>query len=231
MLVRHFGGRVDPFTSSILVFPLFLVYQVGILSSNGQNGVDFVTRSLVDLAHRDLGNYLVLLCGMLVTYAAIVVILRRLGSLRPRTFGPVLLESSFYALSMGSIILYVMRQVEGFVPGLALATGPIDVLVVSAGAGLHEELIFRVAGVTGLAWLFAGITGPKRAFVAALIVSSVLFSLAHHVGPMSEPFRFATFTYRVLAGAFFAIVYKVRGFAVAAWTHALYDVYVIGLSD
>ena len=32
-----------------------------------------------------------------------------------------------------------------------------------------------------------------------------------------------------LAGVFFALVYQLRGFAVAAWTHALYDVYVLSL--
>jgi membrane protease YdiL (CAAX protease family) len=65
--------------------------------------------------------------------------------------------------------------------------------------------------------------------VAALVISSLAFSLAHHIGPAGEPFAFAAFTYRVLAGAFFGLVYQIRGFAVAAWTHALYDLYVLSL--
>ena len=81
----------------------------------------------------------------------------------------------------------------------------------------------------GLAWLLTGITGKKRAWMIALVVSSVVFSLAHHIGPSGEAFTFAAFVYRMLAGAFFALVYQVRGFAVAAWTHALYDVFVLSL--
>ena len=38
--MAHFGGRIDPFTSAVLVFPLFLTYQLGILGrgGSGQNG-------------------------------------------------------------------------------------------------------------------------------------------------------------------------------------------------
>ena len=179
----------------------------------------------------DLTNYLVLLAGMLIAYAAVVILLRRTGRFSPRAFVPMLAESTFYALVMGSIILFVLHQFARIVPGLAIGgANPIDVVVISAGAGFHEELIFRVILMGGLAWLLTGLTGPKRAWVAAIILSSVVFSLAHHLGPMGEPFAFAAFIYRTLAGVFFAVVYHVRGFAVAAWTHALYDVYVLSLT-
>ena len=228
-LLNHLSGRVDPFTSALLVFPLFLIYQIGILTSKGQNGVDFLTRSLVELSQRDLTNYLVVLGVMLVMYAAVLVLLSRKGSFNPRAFVPVLLESTFYALTMGTLILFVMREFIGVAPSLAVGgrLDPVSVLVISAGAGLHEELVFRVGGMGGLAWLLAGLMGEKQAWIAALIVSSLAFSIAHHVGPAGEAFTAAAFVYRVLAGVFFALVYQVRGFAVAAYTHFLYDVYVL----
>ncbi|MCA9711432.1 MAG: CPBP family intramembrane metalloprotease [Myxococcales bacterium] len=224
-------GRIDGLTSAILVFPLFLIYQLGILGGRGQNGVDFVTRALIQVSARDLTNYLVVLAGMLVAYAAIVILLRRTGRFCAGAFLPMLLESTFYALVMGSIIVFVIGQFARVVPGLSIGgAGAVDVVVISAGAGFHEELIFRVILMGGLAWLLTGLTGPKRAWLAAIVLSSLVFSLAHHLGPMGEPFAFAAFVYRTLAGVFFAIVYHVRGFAVAAWTHALYDVYVLSLS-
>jgi membrane protease YdiL (CAAX protease family) len=231
-IARHFSGRVGALTSAILVFPLLLTYQLGILGGRGQNGVDFVTRSLVALAERDLGNYLLIVVAMLIAYAVTLVLLRRGGRFDPGAFAPVLFESTVYALVMGSIILYVMSSFLGVLPGLAVSQegpGALDVLVISAGAGFHEELIFRAILMGGVAWLLTGITGKKRAWLIALVVSSLVFSLAHHVGPAGEEFLFAAFVYRTLAGMFFAAVYQVRGFAVAAWTHALYDVYVLGL--
>jgi hypothetical protein len=231
-LRNHLAGRVDPLTSAVLVFPLFIIYQAGILVSDGFNGVDFTTRALVELAQRDMGNYLIVLAGMLLVYGAILVILRKRGTFSPRAFGPVLLESTFYALTMGSVILFFMQKLLPGTPGLAIGSGvgPVDVIVISAGAGLHEELIFRLIGMGGLSWLFAGLTGPKRAWLLALVVSSILFSVAHHVGPAGEDFAFSVFVFRTFAGVFFALIYHIRGFAVAAWTHALYDVYVLSFA-
>jgi hypothetical protein len=237
-LGNHLSGRVDPLTSAILVFPLFMIYQLGILLSRGLNGVDFVTASFVQLCERDLGNYLIMLSGLLVGYAAILLLLRQRDSFDPKAFVPVLAESAFYALTMGSIILFVMHRFVELVPGLAtgqlaaaLASGLnfLDIVVISAGAGLHEELIFRLLGIGGLSWLLAGAMGEKQAWVMALLISSLTFSLAHHLGPSGEAFEFAAFCYRALAGVMFALIYQVRGFAVAVWTHAIYDVYVLSL--
>ncbi|MBC8068503.1 MAG: CPBP family intramembrane metalloprotease [Deltaproteobacteria bacterium] len=226
----HLRGRVDGVTSALFCFPLFLIYQIGILGGRGQNGVDLLTRSLVEVAERDLHNYFAILGVMVVLYAAMMVVLRRRGHLRPAAFVPMLLESSLYALIMGSIILFVMRRFLGVLPGLFIGEPtPLDAVVISAGAGFHEELMFRVVIMGGLAWLLTGLTGRRRAWLVALVISSLVFSLAHHVGPAGEAFTFAAFVYRALAGAFFALVYQVRGFAVAAWTHALYDLYVLGL--
>ena len=230
-LIAHLRGRLDGLTSAILVFPLFLVYQLGILSGRGQNGVDFVTRALIRVSERDLTQYLVILAGLLLAYAAVVILLRRRGHFAPRAFVPMLVESSFYALVMGSIIVFVLSQFSRIVPGLVVGgAGPLDVVVISAGAGFHEELIFRAILMGGLAWLLTGLTGARRAWLLALVLSSLAFSLAHHLGPVGETFTFAAFVYRTLAGVFFALVYQVRGFAVAAWTHALYDVYVLSLT-
>jgi membrane protease YdiL (CAAX protease family) len=144
----------------------------------------------------------------------------------------MILESTFYALVMGSVILFVMSSFLGVLPGLAVggSGAPLDVLVISAGAGFHEELIFRLVIMGGLAWLLTGVMGQRRAWLVALVVSSLAFSIAHHIGPAGEAFTFGAFVYRALAGAFFALVYQIRGFAVAAWTHALYDVYVLSLA-
>jgi hypothetical protein len=213
-----------------LVFPLFLTYQLGILVSKGANGVDFVTGALVELSRSSRPNYLIAMAIALVVYAAILVLLRHRGSFHPRAFGPVLLESSIYALTMGSVILWVMRSLVPL-PGLAVGGGsPVDVLVISAGAGFHEELIFRMVGMGGLSWLLAGITGQKRAWMFALVFSSIAFSVAHHIGPAGEDFTFAAFVYRTLAGMIFALIYQFRGFAPACWTHALYDVYVLSFA-
>jgi len=221
-------------TSAVLVFPLLLIYQLGILLGRGQNGADFLTRELIELGRQDVDNYLSIVGGMLAVYAAIVLLLRHRGTFSPRAFVPMLAESASYALLMGSLIMFVIAQFTELVYSLAVGgLGSLDVIVISAGAGFHEELIFRLGLMGGLGWLLTGLTGDQRkwfAWAVALAVSSLLFSLAHHIGPSGEAFTFGAFVYRSLAGVFFAFVYHLRGFAVAAWTHALYDVFVLSLS-
>ncbi len=223
--------KPDALSTALLVFPLFLVYQVGIVTGGaGRNGADVVTTLLIRLCEQDLGTYLLLLAALLVGYTVLLRLLHRGGRFDPRSFLPLVLESSLYALCMGSVILLVIRNVVYFMPGLALRNlDPVEVLVVSAGAGLHEELIFRAGLMSALAWLFTGRMGRRGAWFVALGLSAVIFAAAHHVGPLGEPFSGMAFTYRTLAGAYFGVVYQLRGFAIAAWTHALYDVYVLTL--
>jgi membrane protease YdiL (CAAX protease family) len=229
---RYLTTRQDPLTAAVLVFPLFMIYQVGILlGARGHNGVDFASRMLMELCQRDLSLYVKLLLVMTVCYGIVIALLRRSRTFEPRDFLPVLLESSCYALAMGSLILLVIRNFLDFVPGLVIrATSPGEVLVISAGAGFHEELFFRALLMAGLAKLLAIPLGRRRAWLTALAVSSLLFSLVHHLGPGAEPFGLMAFSYRALAGAYFGVIYQVRGFAAAAWTHTLYDVYVLSFA-
>jgi membrane protease YdiL (CAAX protease family) len=58
------------------------------------------------------------------------------------------------------------------------------------------------------------------------VTSSLLFSAAHYVGPLGDTFAIYSFTFRFLAGMFFASLFLVRGFGIAAGTHAVYDILV-----
>jgi membrane protease YdiL (CAAX protease family) len=114
---------------------------------------------------------------------------------------------------------------------LLMGTGdlsPLDVIVVSSGAGFHEEVLFRALLFAGGAELLFHVGYTRaRAVAVAAIASSLLFSLAHYVGPFGDAFALTSFVFRTLSGLYLAAVFHYRGFAVAAWTHALYDVGVL----
>ena len=69
----------------------------------------------------------------------------------------------------------------------------------------------------------------STALLPAALLSSVLFALAHYLGP--EEFTLYSFAFRFLAGLVFAALFVFRGFAVAVYTHTIYDVYVLLFSD
>ena len=228
--------RSDPLTSLLLVFPLFVVYQIGVLSMpSTYNGADLVTSQMLRLLHGNAGTYLLINVILAVAFLVLVLVLRRNNTFDTRLFVPVLLESSIYALTMGSLICFVMIDLLHIDPKLAIAAstsptqaGPAAKLILSLGSGVHEELVFRLIMVGGGVWLFERALGLRRwlAIALAFAISSVLFSAAHHVIG-GEPFRVGAFTYRILCGLVFATIFQTRGFAVAVYTHALYDIYVL----
>jgi membrane protease YdiL (CAAX protease family) len=239
--LRGYFRRVNLLTSVLLVFPLFLVYQVGVLTvPEVHNGADLVTSELLALLRGRVGVYVLVNLGLGVAFVIAVLVLRRKNEFNPRLFLPLVVESALYALSMGSLILFVMQDILHVPPGLtiAAAAGPAGVgnvglagkIVLAFGAGVHEELVFRLLLIPALAAFAHKLLGLTRGWAVALafVGSSLLFSAAHHVIG-GEPWRVGVFTYRVLCGLFFATLFQVRGFAVAVYTHALYDVFVLVL--
>ena len=72
-----------------------------------------------------------------------------------------------------------------------------------------------------------GTPDRRRAYIIAAVVGAVVFSAVHHIGAFGDPFTLPVFTFRFLFGLALNAVFLLRGFALAAWTHALYDVLVV----
>jgi hypothetical protein len=148
------------------------------------------------------------------------------------TFATMLAESAIYAALFGGVVAGIVRAVMPWVDtdlqmGVSLGVGRS--LALSLGAGLYEELLFRVIGMSGLYWLIRRFMGVHvtAAALAAAILSSLFFSLFHYVGPLGDQFQLASFMFRLVAGMVLAGLYWLRGFGIAAYTHALYDVYLV----
>ena len=237
----------------VLVLPLFVIYQLGVLTTEGvQNGLDFVTRVLrFTLLGGNTVLYIVFNLVVLVALVGVVVFLRRKQRFNPKIYWAVVVESTLYGVVLGFLVSTVLSKV-GITPASdAPVMGPLDNFVLSLGAGLYEELVFRlillggsVWGVTAL-WRWhkrraAGgadkakdvdLTWVEKAIVigGAVLVTSLLFSGVHYVGSMADTFTLYSFSFRFLLGALFAGLFYVRGFAVAVYTHAIYDVIVLVL--
>lgn len=220
-------------TSLVLVFPLLCIYQIGVLFTLPMlNGADFLTLLLFHTFGLGVRGYLVFMAAVIALFVASVALLRRKQRFNGRIVLPVLLESTIYALTMGSVIVLVMTKLLGISPQLSAgieSQGLLTRLVMSIGAGVWEETVFRLGLLTGLVFLFErGFKlGRWAAVGGAFLISSLAFSAVHHVPPHGDPLSLGIFTFRALAGVFFALLFWFRGFAVAVYTHALYDIYVL----
>ena len=219
-------GRVP--SSLLLIFPLWIAYEIGLLITPASNGVDFVSQIIFEAAHRDSQRYLYIHLALGGVYLALLTALWRRGALALEEVTPLLLESSIYALTLGSFIVFVMDSLVGV---HLLATGAPEMgnaLVISLGAGVHEELIFRLLlmGLGGLA-LTKVLPSRALALVLAAALASLLFALAHHHGVNGEVFELSVFVYRAIAGLVFAAIFYYRSLAHAVYSHFLYDLYVL----
>jgi membrane protease YdiL (CAAX protease family) len=112
------------------------------------------------------------------------------------------------------------------------STSLAENIVSGVGAGIYEELVFRLILICLLMLVFQDICHmPKTtSIVLSVLVSAVLFSTHHYWfilnGEMQkgDVFRFTTFAFRLLAGIYFAVVFAIRGFGISAGTHAFYDI-------
>lgn len=237
----YFRASRAPRYSLLFAFPLLVLYELlaaGLTGVNGgiRNGADVMLKSLFASIAGPQGPLIfavVLIIGMLGL--AWRDARKNPGPLRGSVFLGMLVESAALAAVFGTVVGLLTAQLVGAVSGPGLAIGLLDRLGVptavtmSLGAGLYEELFFRVllvgmlmgVGKHLLSW------GPVATNILAVLGGATVFSLFHYIGPFGDPFSVQTFVFRTVAGLAFSGLYVTRGFGITAWTHALYDVFIV----
>jgi len=213
----------------VMVIPMFILYEIGLFIV--YKDLQFKVRNLIEYffksAIQNVG------CSIFFT-VSIVLMLTAILFCRPRKdflvfrlkyFFVAVAESFLYAILFAffTIKFYsMMFLIGGNVNDIFLK------LALSLGAGVYEELLFRVILFGGLVFILSKIFKLQRFFVVflALVISSILFSWAHFFG-VTERFSLYSFIFRFFGGAFFCVIYRLRGFAIVAYTHAIYDILVV----
>jgi hypothetical protein len=233
-----------PRYSLTFALPLLLLYEVLAFSLSGleiasvRNGADVLLKSIfISLG----GRHGLLTFGALLVGGGGWLVwkdYRRTRSIDARVFALMGLESVLYALAFG---LVTGTLTSLLLPGLAtighassLGMGSLanwslpTQLMISLGAGIYEELLFRVILVSGLAWMARQVFGwsSTTAGLFAVGAGALTFSAFHYIGPYGDPLELGSFTFRAVAGVLFSGLYLQRGFGLTAWTHALYDVFL-----
>jgi hypothetical protein len=105
-------------------------------------------------------------------------------------------------------------------------------IVTGIGAGIYEELVFRLILICVLMLLFQDVLklSHKDSIILSVLVSAGLFSAHHHIVlingklALSAAFNWTEFGFRTIAGIYFAVLFAIRGFGITAGTHAFYDI-------
>lgn len=241
----YFSFTLKPSYNFIFGGVLLVLYEVAmlLLPDGGmpvRNAVDSLFDQLLNLIPS--GTLLVSSVLLLAGVAFLVSDLRKGVTLRPSYFGAMGLESAVWAALIFFNLGWLVSQLvpvqsmlsasvaaqAGQAPKLSLA----HEIGLSLGAGFYEELFFRLALVYLLifgAYLIGMNHKATGVRLGVLAVSAILFSIAHFdfvVGGMGDAFAFYPFIFRTAFGLLMSFLLMYRGFGIAAWTHALYDVFV-----
>jgi len=240
----------------VLVAPFVVIYEVGILALrltcgdfHARNGADAIIRVIVfplGLQRAGtVGAFLWSTVPVLVLLACYLVWRSREVEREPlsgRYAGWLGVESCFwaFALFVGSASFFSGKLAVAWAstsavsqPGAAAGACHVSAaseIIFNAGAGVYEELVFRVLLVGILVLFCTRILHLERTpgRIAAVVAGATLFSLVHfgsHPGADAwggETF-WPLFFFRWAAGIYFSALLYFRGFGVAVASHALYD--------
>ncbi len=228
-----------PFPSLLLVAPILLAYESGVLWLGGDRAASL--RTGADTWMRQ-GLYRFGLTDHWFLPLVLVMILMvwQLVSFRGWRFSPAILagmviESLVWAVALVGISRLIDCGFSYLEPGPLplLSISPeasdstIRLLVGFLGAGVYEETLFRLILVPSFFKVLRLLQAPQvLASALAVTGSALLFALAHHAGTPAESFTWFAFIFRWMAGVFFAWLFVIRGFGIAVGAHTGYDILV-----
>lgn len=228
MKLYFFASR-SAYYSAIASIPLLLIYDILLTFTSPpqwqiRNAADVWLRQLMEAfeissSHATFAMLAFLFATILFSYSS-------RSQIRWPYFAYILGESLVYSFLLGFIIQAVMHPLFSANP--MVESSFFQRVALSLGAGLFEEFFFRVLLWNGLWYTLKFFTNHQGVSAFFSIgIASFLFSASHYIGPLGEVFQWYSFIFRFVAGLLFTLLYFLRGFAVTAYTHALYDVWLL----
>jgi len=218
---NYFKQTREPRYSFLMVLPLLLAYEYEAFSLNHsditgiRNGADIFLKKILGLLglHGHLAVAFIICLSMLLVY--------RREKEKPVKFNYfifIFIECIIYSLILEPAVLKLRSL---------LAISKHAQFVACLGAGIYEELLFRLIMFTGTYKILKKLLDMEYlSLISAILISSVFFSYFHYWGSMADTLTISSFTYRFLAGIILCLLYYFRGLGIAAYTHTFYDLMV-----
>ena len=230
----YWGETCKPLVNLAFVAPMLIAYEGGLILYGPQvmrNGADVWLRRLLEwIGFSQYFLLPVITCGLLLGWHHVT---RQSWKLR----GSVLYGMLFESLAFGAVLLAVAHLHRSLlaieVPASIDSLNAVHSAVAFLGAGIYEELVFRLGLLSALAATIHRLGVSRiRGLVTAITVSSLVFAAAHYridlpwITFSGEPFIWSTFLFRFAAGVMFSVLFLFRGFGIAVGAHAIYDILV-----
>ncbi len=215
--------------SFLFILPLLVFYEIGILlyGSETKNTADVIIKKPFEI----FGNNATLIFNSLIITIAFYSILyiEKKNRFSCTIFLPMFLESLAYAFSLGYVILFFVHGYLPFDITNSYVQDFIKSIVISLGAGVYEETLFRLLLLSALYLFFVKALRVNAAIgsLCSILICASAFSIMHYIGTTGDEFTMSSFLFRLTAGIVLSAIFVFRGLGIAVYTHAIYDVLVI----
>ena len=213
--------------SFLFILPLLVLYEVGIAMQGTRikNTADVIVKTPLILFGK---NASLIFNSLVIAFLVVSVFyIEKEYRLNFQIFIPMFLESVVYALFMGYALGFVVYKVLfPYILAKPFSTSIWMGIVLSVGAGVYEEIVFRLFLLTLLYYIFVTLLKINKpiSVIISIISGALIFTGMHYVGTLSDSFTYTNFTFRLLSGVFLSAVFMFRGLGIAVYTHAIYDV-------
>ena len=225
LLTAYAQATRQPLYVLLFLIPIVATYEFGalILRPATMPERDLVAQSLIQTALSFLGATGYLVPGLLLLLTLLIwhILSGRNWSVQGWVFPLMLLESLLLTLPL-FVLGRLALQAES-TPSLR------NQVVLALGAGIYEEMVFRLLLVTGLMLLFEELVNLPRKFAgaAAITLAALVFAACHVLPIGAETFAWPIFLMRTAAGAYLSLVYLTRGLGVSVGCHAAYNLILL----
>lgn len=191
-----------------------------------RNGSDVFLRNI--FLYFDYHSYIIYSVTLLIVFLGIIKFNFQHFKEKSIKFN-FLLFMLFESVIWSLVLLILLMSFDQFLLYLFNSSLLIENLYLAIGAGIWEELMFRVICMGMFIFLFNKILKYNYiiSVLLGLLISSILFSSFHYIGPLGEEFIYKTFYLRTFAGIILGLIYLYRGFGITSYVHILYNVYIV----
>ncbi len=237
----------------VLVFlaPLLIVYELGsiLYLSNPTTGMveTISARRMISTFFETFGAFGLYLPGLALATVLLVwhVIRKDKWTLNLPVLPLMAMESVLWTIPLVVLVVILSLAMPQLAPALQLDQADPTVpqaalhslstparLTIAIGAGLYEELVFRVIAIALVHLLLVDVLGveKKAGAVLAVIASAIAFTVYHDISTPSGGLNLPLAAFLLCAGLYFGLVYIWRGFGIVVGVHALYDVIALVLA-
>ncbi|GMU21327.1 MAG: CAAX amino protease [Phycisphaerae bacterium] len=235
---HYFYVTQRPWPSLLFILPMLVIFEVGTwlrFHGSAGRGPQLVAPFLIEWLVNALGAQGQRFPTLLTMAPGLLLVAILLGwhvaARHPWRVDLVVLATMLGESLFWTIPLFVFGRVllqSALLDSAAAREAWIDTVIRSFGAGIYEELVFRLICITALVLLLIDILRLPRTPTAIFIIlfSAGLFAAHHHPPLGADEFRITSFAFRTLAGLYLAGLFVYRGFGIAAGSHAFYNIIV-----